>query len=410
MRKIKWKKDEPRILPLYIEMFFFLISDIVLFLTYGDKSVLSYYLARISVFIYLFCEPLILLTILALIKHNIGKKISGSISEFLMSLCFSMAFAVIILIIIAPFAKMFYYISGKNNYHTKPNIAILYILYIVIMVLTIVIIIINRKIIENHLMCSLIVYLAFCLPAAIIENLINVNIGNLALTLSCIITFILYELHETQSQILYKSKIESMQMNLKISQIRPHFIHNSLTSIIYLVDKDPPEAKKALMNFSDYLRTNLDFTNKQEVITFESEFNHVKVYLSLEKLRFEDDLNIVYDINDTNFKIPILTVQPLVENAVKHGIHKSENGCGTVTISTHADQNNHVITISDDGAGFNTAILEDLDESHIGIANVRYRLKEKVNGTLSIKSTIDSGTVCTITIPRGESIENTRNR
>ena len=109
-----------------------------------------------------------------------------------------------------------------------------------------------------------------------------------------------------------------------VSQIRPHFMYNALSSIAALCKLDPDTAYDATITFSDYLRGNMDSLKQTAPIPFEKELEHLKKYLHIEKMRFGNKLNIVYDICATDFEIPQLTVQPLAENAVKHGISKKK--------------------------------------------------------------------------------------
>ena len=169
------------------------------------------------------------------------------------------------------------------------------------------------------------------------------------------------------------------------------------------------QAKKALIDFSKFLRKNLEAMSHKNLVPINEEIEHTKVYLSLEKIRFGEDLDIVFDINDIDFSLPVLTVQPLVENAVKHGINRSESGCGTVCISTEETEEFHKVVIRDDGGGFDVNTLKDLDGSHIGIFNVRKRLYDECGGKLIIKSAPDKGTECTILIPKEIQDENSGN-
>ena len=203
---------------------------------------------------------------------------------------------------------------------------------------------------------------------------------------------------------------EKLKTDLLLSQIRPHFIHNSITAMVYYADKDVEKTRSALIDFSKYLRRNIDCVNTDHLGTIEEEIEHVRSYISLAKLRFGDDLKVDFDLCSGSFLIPVLTVQPLVENAVKHGIKASESGCGTIMIHTGEDDNNNVVTVSDTGAGFDTGILSNICGTHTGLKSVKTRLNLFCNGNLSIKSTPGGGTTCTISIPKSERhYENTDN-
>lgn len=203
------------------------------------------------------------------------------------------------------------------------------------------------------------------------------------------------QLQEKEKQLL-QSRIAIL-----LSQIQPHFLYNALTTICGLCDENPKEAKKITAEFADYLRHNLDTLNKNTSVPFLDELQHTKIYLSIEKKRFEEKLNVVYHIDAMGFFIPSLTVQPLVENAVKHGILKRKKG-GTITISAKENADDYQITIEDDGIGFDPYQSMPESETHIGITNVRDRLWSICQGTLTIESEIDRGTRAIIKIPKGD--------
>jgi sensor histidine kinase YesM len=126
----------------------------------------------------------------------------------------------------------------------------------------------------------------------------------------------------------------------------------------------------------------------------------VKTYLEIEKIRFEDTLEIEYDVKCSGFSLPVLTVQPIVENAVKHGTSKKRGG-GKVTISTDENKESYIIEIADTGCGFDPTKPKNDGKRHVGIENVRQRLFNMCGGTLSIESEVGKGTLATIIIPKG---------
>ncbi|MGN0131549.1 MAG: sensor histidine kinase [Lachnospiraceae bacterium] len=196
-----------------------------------------------------------------------------------------------------------------------------------------------------------------------------------------------------------EAELASNRISIMLSQIQPHFLYNSLNSIYHLCAKDPDKAREAISNFSDYLRANLDSLTYAAAVPFERELQHVRIYLSLEKMRFDEGLNIQYEIETTDFLIPALTVQPLVENAVKHGIGKKPEG-GTVKIATQECRDYFEVTISDDGVGYDENAVTDGQRCHVGIENVRNRLWQMCRATLEIKGEKDKGTVAKIRVPK----------
>lgn len=217
-------------------------------------------------------------------------------------------------------------------------------------------------------------------------------------------------LAEKQSE-LYREALKSAELDrelvkantsIMISQIQPHFMYNALNTIKVLTKRDPKTAEKAIISFSSYLRGNMDSLTNNEPIPFITEIYHVKNYCDIELLRFGDRLKVVYDTSSTEFTIPALTIQPIVENAIKHGVMKKPEG-GTVTISSYEDAYNYIITVIDDGVGFdpdNIDMSYDSQHAHVGIQNVSNRLKSMMNASLDIQSTPENGTYVTIKIPK----------
>ena len=197
----------------------------------------------------------------------------------------------------------------------------------------------------------------------------------------------------------YEKEQVQLQISAMISQMQPHFLYNSLAVIEALCEEDPKLAAKATGEFSEYLRENIDFADKNEPISFSEELNHIRTYVWLEKLRFPNKLNIEYDINCTSFYVPALSVQPMVENAIKHGICKKKDG-GTVRIGTLETDECYIVSVSDDGIGFELLVHVNDGRKHLGIENTRCRIREMMGGSLTIESAPGSGTKVTITIPK----------
>lgn len=193
-------------------------------------------------------------------------------------------------------------------------------------------------------------------------------------------------------------KIQDAQVKLMISQIQPHFIYNSLSAISTLITIDPDKAQEALDNFTEYLRRNLSSISEVKLVPFEDELKHIETYISLEKLRFEDRINVIYDLKVKNFYVPVLTIQPIVENAIKHGILKKVEG-GTLKIKTYEKEYEYIIEIEDDGVGFDRNQVST-ESNHYGINNIEYRINNMCNGEIYIDSEINKGTKVTIILKK----------
>ena len=193
---------------------------------------------------------------------------------------------------------------------------------------------------------------------------------------------------------------DGQRTQLMLSQIKPHFLHNALTVIVGLCDIDPQRAKQATLKFARYLRGNMDTLEETGLIPFEKEIAHTKLYLEIEQLRFGDALQVCYDITCTDFRLPALTLEPLVENAVRHGVRENPEGKGSVSIATLEMPDHYEIIVVDDGPGFDPSIVPADGKKHIGIANVRERLMQVSSGSVEFDSAPGKGTTARIMIPK----------
>lgn len=194
-----------------------------------------------------------------------------------------------------------------------------------------------------------------------------------------------------------KAELTELQTALTLSQVRPHFLFNSLTAIRSLCKYDPAAAYTALGSFADYLRGNMESLGSERIIPFTKELEHCKTYLMLEQMRFGNDLRVEYDIQYQDFSLPALTVQPIVENAVRHGAIMNESN-GVVRICSKKLAGCACITVWDNGPGFDPALPPADGKSHFGLTNVRSSLAANDIGELRIESSPAAGTTVTIYI------------
>ena len=153
------------------------------------------------------------------------------------------------------------------------------------------------------------------------------------------------------------------------------------------------------MRFSRYLRNNIDIMQEDKMMPFEVALQRLEDYVVLEQIRFGDGLEFVTDLEITDFMIPPLILQPLVENSIKHGVSKKKGG-GSILVSTWEEDGNIMIGIDDDGVGFDMKELKK--ETSVGLKNIQFRIEHLLNGNLIIKSEINKGTKAIISFPRKE--------
>lgn len=214
-------------------------------------------------------------------------------------------------------------------------------------------------------------------------------LGYLSIVISIEVLFLFTSAKRNALLLEEERKNKEAEIRIMMSQIKPHFIYNALSSISTLINIDPKKAEEALDNFTEYLRANLSALSDTHPIPFSTELKHIETYLALEKVRFGERLNLVYDIQEHDFLIPPLSIQPIVENAVKHGILQKIEG-GTVRIKTYSDDVHYVVEIEDNGVGFDLEKIES--EGHVGLKNVSYRIQSMCDGKIAIQSKIGEGT------------------
>ena len=227
----------------------------------------------------------------------------------------------------------------------------------------------------------------------------------LAITMAYQIVSLILDLHKQYKEAIRYQQVQKelyeAKVSVMISQIQPHFMYNALTSIAMMCQIDPDTAQEATVTFADYLRGNMDSLKQTKPVPFETELEHLKKYLYIEKLRFADLLNIEYDIQTTGFYLPLLSIQPLVENAVKHGVGMKEDG-GTVKISTRETDDAYEVIIEDDGVGFDVNEQKDDGRSHVGMENTKKRLHDMCGAQVVITSVIGEGTTARVILPKEE--------
>lgn len=275
----------------------------------------------------------------------------------------------------------------KEFFTTKKKERIIYICSILLLVSFIIDVVMIDLGIWNTALSSKCVFFVFFIAAMVmVLKIIPNNINALA------------KAKELEAEkIVLNAELAESRISTMMSQIRPHFIYNTLGSIEQLCELDPPKAGELVHNFAKYLRGNFGKLDNPKPILMSQEMEHVRHYISIESVRFPD-MTFTFEMNSNDFHIPALTVQPIVENAIKHGLMKLEKG-GTIRVVSYETDNHYCVSVEDDGVGFDTDKLLD-DKKHIGIRNIRDRLKVMVGGTLKIESTQGVGTKVLITIPK----------
>ncbi len=243
-------------------------------------------------------------------------------------------------------------------------------------------------------------FLLFLVPVtvAVIVHMLIVPVFTLidiTLTISAYAAYRIIVSDSIEQNLRQQREIARQRASIAVLQMRPHFIYNTMTSVYYLCDQDPQLAKQVTMDFTTYLRKNLAAIAREDAIPFAEELEHARAYLAVEQAQFEDDLLVDYNTPHVQFRVPPLTLQPLVENAVKHGMDL-DTGPLHIWVRTAETAYGSEIVVEDDGPGFDPAIA---DEPHTTLANIRQRLDMMCDGRLDIAPREGGGTVVKVTLP-----------
>ena len=306
---------------------------------------------------------------------------------------------------ISPFTGSVFYVTD-NGYQRGPLFLISQLLPLFCYLLFMALVILRRKTLKGREIALFLFFIFVPLAGGTAQILFRgIAVVNAGMSLALL--FVLVNIQFAHEMALREQEkvLAEQRIDIMLSQIQPHFLFNSLGVIHHLCEEDPKKAKKMLKEFSEFLHGNMNSLKTREPISFERELNHAMNYLHLEQERLRERLQVVCKIQTYDFYIPPLTLQPLVENAVQHGLFNKDEG-GTIVISTFETEKYAVVTVADNGVGMEKAKQYPHYGQHscIGIHNVRSRLKEMVNGQMEIESS-DQGTIVTIRIPRADAWE-----
>ncbi|MBC8570295.1 sensor histidine kinase [Zongyangia hominis] len=326
-------------------------------------------------------------------------KLSGRVRTIFLAVITALCAVHIFFAAISPFTGAIYYVSA-SGYQRGPLFMISQMVPLLCYLSFTFLVIWCRKKLTRREVIFFLLYIFIPLGGGAAQMFCRgIAVVNVGVTLALLFIFVNIQSERDLLVKQQEKELAESRIDIMLSQIQPHFLYNALTTIRQLCDVDPKQAKEAVRDFSLFLRGNMDSLKSKAPIPFEQELSHVENYLSLERQRFQGRLQIVYDITARDFSLPPLTLQPIVENAVRHGALSREEG-GTVTVHTGETDTAYVITVQDDGLGIR-ATLED-GRSHVGIENVRGRLSALCGGTLTLDSVAGVGTTAVITIPKEE--------
>ena len=271
-----------------------------------------------------------------------------------------------------------------------------WLLFIVQYVIVIVMLLISSKDIIASL--GFIIGTVFPIAAAFVGMVDErVRCMNIGLVLMLFVVLFIYQADVERALFTKEAELSESKVSLLVDQIHPHFIYNSLQQIALLCDEDAGAVKPAILNFSAYLRRNLESLTNVEMIPFEKEMEHVDMFIELARISQSRYFEVIKSFEITDFYVPAITVQPIVENAIKYGIGMSTDG-NRIVIETKEENGYIVISVTDDGHGIRTELPTQKEHRSVGTKNVMTRLKIMCDGTLTVNRNSD-GTEAVIKIP-----------
>lgn len=400
------------ILLFFIAVFFYNAFDVVIDMIIGIPNSFLITLNYAMVIGYFAVGAFQTLLFLQVIKKYVAEKNGNMTLKKVTFIIQLLHIPALVLLAVSPFAHWLFYIDEYAFYcrgalypvwYYTTMIAFLFIFAVLLMYRRTM----DRFILKVLLTASILPIIAFIMNYTYQE----ISFNNVAVSVSALLIYVFYENHRTsvavsrerelsrvQNELLEsKLRVEQANNDMLLAQIQPHFVSNSMMAIRSRC-LEYPEIYESITNFSVYLRSHFEVLgSSNKMISFEQEMENIEAYLALEKQNYGDRLQIKYNIECDDFMLPPLSVQPLVENAVRHGVGTCEKG-GSVLIASRRESDKIIIEITDDGSGKSNITPQQTKRRGIGIDNVRARLKLIVDGELEI-ITNEHGTMARIILP-----------
>ena len=353
-------------------------------------------MAQASKIVYLF-EGLLLSTPVFMptlfILHSCGESIRSSL---LFKSVTALQGIYLIILIAVQFTDVVYSVTPDNQFIRGPLWPLWLIPNALIMILNTASVVRRRNKLSKKYYISLLVYILPMTAAIIFHMFFTAELFVVfAMVLLAMIMFGLILSDNMEKYAQQQREIARQQASVLILQMRPHFIYNTMMTIYYLCKQDADKAQKVTLDFTEYLRKNFTAIASENTVPFADELKHTQAYLAVEKAQHEDNLFMKYDTPHTHFRVPPLTLQPLVENAVKHGLDPDGDPLH-IFVKTRKTAEGSEITVENNGPDFNPA---NDNEPHIALNNIRRRLEMMCKGKLTITPLPGGGTVVRVTIP-----------
>ena len=367
---------------------FFSFTEVAIYYFSVSSATMYFILSMESLFLSL---PVPMLTVYLL--HYCGENIWES---RLFRIVLGLWAVYFVMLVSNPFHDSFVIIHSNGHYMRGPVYPLLLLPMVIIQLLNLTGAIRRRKKLSCKAFYSFLTAILPMIAALIVLMFVDVFLLlDISYVLSALSMYSFILSDQIEQDLQHQREIANQRASITVLQMRPHFIYNTMTSIYCLCDQDPKLARKVVMDFTTYLRKNFTAIASPTLIPFSSELEHTRAYLAVEQALYEDSLFVEYDTPHTWFRVPPLTLQPIVENAVKHG-RDPYAGPFHISIRTRKTNSGSEIIVADNGRGL---LPSDNEEPHIALKNIEERLEIMCGGSLTITPGDGSGTVVKLTIP-----------
>lgn len=373
----------------------------------GEPGAISLTILRLSNFILYFTLYLLEIYFIAFLRAIVTNNGGRFNPIFIYIAYFIMCFSILALIF-DQFKHVIYYFDENNVYHRGDVYYLALVPVFSCFALIVAVVIYHRSFFSRLQKVSLMVYLSFPVGSAIIMVITGQvsSVINIAISIALVMMYMFYEIEKNQrmlkqaEEIMEKERINNEFKNTMLwTQIQPHFIYNNLNVIQFLCKQNPEEAAKAVSHLSSFLRSYIDAYDLDVCIPITEEMEIINHYVYMQKLRYEDRLQVDINVEATGFSVPPLSVESLVENSVRHGVARKLEG-GKVSIHVYENNDEFLVEVADNGIGFDSEELKSDGKNHVGLKNTDSRLKFMIKGSLEVISQPGQGCRAIVHVPK----------
>ncbi len=349
---------------------------------------------RIVAFFETFLPALLMPLLTVYILLRCGKKVRESISFYL---SLALVATLFVLLMVTNFTGVIYEFTQDNQFVRGDLYWVLIVPLLALISTNLFEVIRWRKTLGKHYFVAFLIYLLPPLISMAVQAFLDAFLLIvISLSISAFSMFGIILSDQVSQYLRQQREIADQRASIAVLQMRPHFIYNTMTSIYYLCEQDAEKAQQVILDFTTYLRKNFSAIAGKGPIPFTEELEHARAYLAVVKAQFEDSLSVEFDTPHTSFRLPPLTLQPLVENAVKYGLDADAKEPLRVYVKTEETEEGSLLSVMDSGPGFSK---DDNGEPHIALNNIRERLSA-IGGTLTILDGENGGTLIRVFVPK----------